>query len=666
MAKKKNPLVFMDVSIDGDPVERMVFELFYDVAPKTSDNFRALSTGERGISPNTGKSLHYKGSFFHRIIKGSIVKGGDFVNRNGTGGESIYGSNFPDESPRLKHDAPGLLSMAFADRDTLGSHFIITLKADHHLDRKHVVFGKLVEGLQVLKRIEDVGDEEGHPTVTVKIINCGEYNDDGEKVNKSKTRKDRSNDETRKKGKHKRSSKDRRKSRRYHSSESESSSNSDTESSKTSYSDSDLSSSSSDIISSSDERRRKRKRFKKDKYKRGKSRDKRRDKKRRRRRNKRSKRKSKREFGNDSASESNNNSNGESLDTQHKELKQKDRYQKKEDVDEIIPKMKKKKRAEMDLETSSSSEKPKRRPTKKAVLVGLNLPAQMMKKMKSVDVKAKILRMKKYLIEQRGFPEDKIIVIIEDEEDTKPTGTNIREHLYRLVEGSDPGDILFIHLIAYGCSDGYILTPDQKHIEDRYFRSLIFRSVRGGLNLTFVSDCLIQPIPIARCSCPTTTPLPRYRPWEERIKFFTDPKYLEEAKLAIGYYRSVTPTHLSHVDIISLQGEEEDKTKTKTTETTPLPSRVILFTPFPCDHNVSPRNIYNVSEVVFPPPTGYKHTSYGAFTNSILNVIEETPPGGAPVTNLELAQKAMVKLGGQTPPSLSCSHLNHAHAPFLC
>ncbi|QCD99400.1 peptidyl-prolyl isomerase G [Vigna unguiculata] len=178
MAKKKNCPVFMDVSIDGDPVERMVFELFYDVAPKTAENFRALCTGEKGVGPNTGKSLHYKGSFFHQIVKGSIARGGDFVNRNGTGGESIYGSKFPDESPRLKHDAPGLLSMPVADRDTLGSHFIITFKADPRLDRKHVIFGKLVQGHNILKKIEDVGDEEGLPSVTVKIINCGEHNED--------------------------------------------------------------------------------------------------------------------------------------------------------------------------------------------------------------------------------------------------------------------------------------------------------------------------------------------------------------------------------------------------------------------------------------------------------------------------------------------------------
>ncbi|GAU41998.1 hypothetical protein TSUD_307040 [Trifolium subterraneum] len=303
---------------------------------------------------------------------------------------------------------------------------------------------------------------------------------------------------------------------------------------------------------------------------------------------------------------------------------------KKKADDEIIPK-KKKKRAEIDLE--------------------------------SVDVKAQILRMKKHLVEQKGFPEDNIIVIIEDEKDIKPTGTNIREHLYKLVEWSHRGDILFIHLIAYGCSDGYILTPDKEHIDDSYFRALIVRAVRLGLNLTFVSDCLIQPK--ARCRCPRTRPPPPpVLTLEERLKFLTNPDILSGATYAIGYYRFIPFTNLSHVDILTLQGEG-DKTKTITETTpTPLPSRVILFTPFPCDHNNPPWTIDNDSEVVFPPPTGYKHTSYGAFTNSILNVIEETPRGQ--VTNLELAQKAMIKLGGKTPPSLSCSHLIHARAPFLC
>ncbi|KAJ7966150.1 Peptidyl-prolyl cis-trans isomerase [Quillaja saponaria] len=258
MTKKKNQLVFMNVSIDGDPAERMVFELFNDVAPKTAENFRALCTGEKGIGPKTGRPLHYKGSFFHHIARGSIVQGGDFVRRNGTGGESIYGSKFPDESPKLKHDERGLLSMAIADRDTLGSHFLVTLKADHHLDRNHVVFGKLVQGYDILKKMEDVGDEEGHPTVTVKIINSGEYKD-RKKLNKLKIGKDASSEansyEARRRGKHKKPSRDRRKRRkRYYSSESDSSSDSELESSETD-SDSDSYSSSSSYISSSKETR---------------------------------------------------------------------------------------------------------------------------------------------------------------------------------------------------------------------------------------------------------------------------------------------------------------------------------------------------------------------------------------------------------------------------
>ncbi|KAL5064360.1 hypothetical protein RYX36_026097 [Vicia faba] len=262
-----------------------------------------------------------KGSFFHQIIKGSIVKGGDFINRNGTGGENIY-PKFPDESPKLKHDSLGILSMEIADRDTTGSHFIITLKADHHLDRKHVAFGKLVLGYDVLKKIEDVGDE-GLPSVTVKIINSGEHNEDGKKTHKSKIGRNGSSEaishEARRKGKHKKSSVDRRKKRKHYSSESDSSSDSDTESSE-SDSDSDLDlSSSSYTSSSSDDRWKKRKRYRKDKHRHGKRRDKRREKK-RRKLDKRSKHKSKRESDSqtdaDSASKRNDSSNGQGLDTQ--------------------------------------------------------------------------------------------------------------------------------------------------------------------------------------------------------------------------------------------------------------------------------------------------------------------------------------------------------------
>ncbi|KAK1370019.1 PPIase cyclophilin-type domain-containing protein [Heracleum sosnowskyi] len=273
---KNNSFVFLDVSIDGDPIERMVFELYYDLAPKTAENFRALCTGEKGLSSKIGKPLHYKGTFFHRIIKGSMAQAGDLLRRGGKCGESIYGDKFPDERPKLLHDEPGLLSMAIADRDTHGSLFCITFKANHQLNRKYIVFGKLVEGHDVLEKIENCGDD---PDVIVKIINCGEKEDDNQnlvkrKLSKLRNGKDASSEsnsrEMRRKRKHKKSSKDRRKKRR---------------------------------SSSSDDKRKKRKRSKRDRSKHGKKRDRKRDKK-RKRRNKRSKHKSKRALGGSSGSES--------------------------------------------------------------------------------------------------------------------------------------------------------------------------------------------------------------------------------------------------------------------------------------------------------------------------------------------------------------------------
>ncbi|XP_052209505.1 peptidyl-prolyl cis-trans isomerase CYP95-like isoform X2 [Diospyros lotus] len=304
---KKGPLVFLDVSIDGDPAERMVFELFCDVAPKTAENFRALCTGEKGISPRTGKALHYKGSFFHHIVKGLVAQGGDFLKRDGSCGESIYGEKFADEQPsKLKHDERGLLSMAVADRDTRGSLFTITFRANHHLDRKYVIFGKLVQGYDVLKKIENVDGEDGKPSVPVKIINCGELLEEKKKASKSKIGKDASSEsnshQVHRRGKHKKSSRERRKKRRrYYTSESDTSSDSDMESSDTdsdSDSDSDFdsytSSSSSDLSSSSDDRRKKKKgASKRDRYRRGKRKDRRRERK-RMKRDKKSKHRSKR------------------------------------------------------------------------------------------------------------------------------------------------------------------------------------------------------------------------------------------------------------------------------------------------------------------------------------------------------------------------------------
>jgi peptidylprolyl isomerase len=168
-----NPRVFFDVSIGDQPARRVVFELFADTVPKTAENFRALCTGEKGVG-KSGKPLHYKGSRFHRIIQQFMCQGGDFTRGNGTGGESIYGSKFEDENFKHKHTVPGLLSMANAGPGTNGSQFFITTVATPWLDGKHVVFGKVVEGTDVIAAMEAVGSRSGATSVDVVIADCGE------------------------------------------------------------------------------------------------------------------------------------------------------------------------------------------------------------------------------------------------------------------------------------------------------------------------------------------------------------------------------------------------------------------------------------------------------------------------------------------------------------
>ncbi|RLN09423.1 peptidyl-prolyl cis-trans isomerase CYP95 isoform X1 [Panicum miliaceum] len=323
MARKRNPIVFLDVSIGDELDGRMIFELFADVAPLTSENFRALCTGELG---KTKKPLCYKGSTFHRVIKGFMAQGGDFAKGNGSGGESIYSGKFGDEGCVLRHDDRGLLTTA----DT-GYQFYITFKPNSHLDRKHTVFGKLVVGNDVLKRIEqvDVHEPDSTPIVPVRIVDCGELTDrklhdsvttenDKKRAAKSKLLKDMSSDEESNEGQHKgcrkKSSKRKRKKRRYSYSESDSSSESETESSD-SESDSDTYSSdsdSSDVSSSSDDRRRRRKRhFKKNKRKRSRRKRDHRREKRRRKRDRKAKQKSKRMIESDSEAESTSDSSSE-------------------------------------------------------------------------------------------------------------------------------------------------------------------------------------------------------------------------------------------------------------------------------------------------------------------------------------------------------------------
>ncbi len=168
-----NPRVFFDISIGGKPAGRLTFELFADAVPKTAENFRALCTGEKGTGVS-GKPLSYKGSSFHRIIPDFMCQGGDFTAGNGTGGESIYGMKFKDENFNLKHDQPGLLSMANAGPNTNGSQFFITTTVTPWLDGKHVVFGVLREGKDVLQAMEACGTNSGRPTTAIAITDCGE------------------------------------------------------------------------------------------------------------------------------------------------------------------------------------------------------------------------------------------------------------------------------------------------------------------------------------------------------------------------------------------------------------------------------------------------------------------------------------------------------------
>ncbi|KDN50589.1 hypothetical protein RSAG8_01087, partial [Rhizoctonia solani AG-8 WAC10335] len=170
-----NPRVFFNFEADGQPLGRVVFELFRDEVPKTAENFRALATGEKGLSQVSQTPLYYKGCIIHRSIENFMIQGGDFTKRNGTGGESIYGHPFEDENFNREVDAEGLLVMANRGPNTNSSQFFITVRPCPHLNGKHVVFGRVVSGLDFIKQISEMPvDEKSRPLKPVVIASCGE------------------------------------------------------------------------------------------------------------------------------------------------------------------------------------------------------------------------------------------------------------------------------------------------------------------------------------------------------------------------------------------------------------------------------------------------------------------------------------------------------------
>ncbi|XP_017317433.2 RANBP2-like and GRIP domain-containing protein 5/6 isoform X1 [Ictalurus punctatus] len=166
LSRQSNPEVFLTVAADGELIGKITIELFFNIVPKTAENFRALCTGEKGFG--------YRNSIFHRIIPDFMCQGGDISKQDGSGGRSIYGEKFEDENFDVRHTGPGILSMASRGRDTNNSQFLITLKKTEHLDFKHVAFGVVKDGMDVVKRMGELGSKKGVPSKKITVEDCGQ------------------------------------------------------------------------------------------------------------------------------------------------------------------------------------------------------------------------------------------------------------------------------------------------------------------------------------------------------------------------------------------------------------------------------------------------------------------------------------------------------------